>query len=237
MRLLLALSLIVLPVPALAGQRAVYVDPNGRNLAIDISDDGNAIIRPEGEQQFGVSRDGHFYLVAQEEGSWKVARIEDVAAAFDQVLPPIFKSLFASNAAAQTSRLQIDAKGRRKVGQFEGDAYDIHWSGEGSTAEPDHYVVSKDPELQPVGMVMEKFLSGTTLLMAPFLGEEAAEAVKDIRAVFAYGTPIEISGKFRLASIEQADIPAAATVLPAEPQTVEQIVASLKASMPEARNE
>jgi hypothetical protein len=114
--LILPLAAFFLAQPALAGQRAVYVDDEGKKLTIEVTDDGNAVVRPEGDEQYGVLRDGQFYLVGREDGKLHVARMEDMAAAFDKVLPPIFKQLFDMASKGQPkTKLRIVPSGNRTI--------------------------------------------------------------------------------------------------------------------------
>ena len=232
MRLLIALFLLVTPAAALAGQRAVYLDEEGKRLTIEVTDEGNAVVRNEGKpDQYGIWRDGQFYLVSREEGEWKVARAEDVAAALDQVLPPIFKALFgAASAKSKSSKMRIEPRGKRKVIGHEGQVYRVHGIDDSKPEEFREVVISTEPALRPVGKAMEQFMVSTTMMMAPFLGEVAAEIAGDMRILFAYGTPIAMQDNLNLVSFEAADIPAGAVALPAKPKTVAEIVKEVKMS-------
>ena len=233
MRLLIALLLLVAPVAALAGQRAVYLDEEGKKMTIEVTDEGNAVVRNEGKpDQYGVWRDGQFYLVSKEEGEWKVARAEDIAAAFDQVLPPIFKALFgaASAKTPKSSAFRVVPKGKRKVIGHEGQVYAVYGIDDSKPEASKEVVISTEPALRPVGKAMEQFLVSTTMMMAPLIGKVAAEIGGDIRALFAFGTPIAMEGSLNLVSFETADVPAAAAALPAKPKTVAEIVKEVKMS-------
>ncbi len=229
MRLLLALIALCLASPVLAGQRALYLSPDGENLTIEVADNGNAVIRPDKSQEYGLYRDGHFYLIGQEQGQWRVARIEDLAAAFDQVMPPIFGKLFGS--LSGNSKLRIERRSTRVVAGHPGDVYAVFGMNEQKPMEANWFVLSKDPALAPVGKAMEQFLISTMVAMRPLLGELAAEMASDIRLIFANGAPLDVEGKFKLDSLVQVDLPDANFALPAQPRSVDEIVAEMKAQM------
>jgi len=231
MRFIITLLLFCLPASALAGQRAVYRGGDGKGMTIEVADDGSAVVRNQDmPDNYGILKDGQFYLVSREKGEWNVARAEDLAAAFDQVLPPLFKNLFgAASAKRPNSRgFRVEAKGKRKMLGHEGQVYAVYGFDESKPKESKEVVVSKDPELQPVGKAMQEFMVSTTMMLAPFLGKAAAEIGGDIRTMFTYGTPLSIEGSLQLASFEKADIPASATALPAKPKTAAELLKEIR---------
>jgi len=233
--LLPLLALLFAAQPALAGQRATYVDDEGKKLNIEVADDGNAVVRPAGEEQYGILRDGQFYLVARENGQLHVARMEDMAAAFDKVLPPIFKQLFDMAAKDKPkSKLKIEPAGTRTVAGQKGQVYRVFGLDDEKPNEPMEMVLTREPGFQPVGQAMQQFSLATLLLLAPFAGQVAADMISEMRAIFAYGAPLDL-GRFKLTSVETAPIAASIATLPATPDTVDQIVASLKASSTEPK--
>lgn len=230
-RLLLTLiAVLLLAQPAWAGQRATYVDKDGKKLTIEVTDDGNAIVTPDGQDQYGILRDGHFYLVGHENGALHVARMEDMAAAFDHVLPPVFKQLFDMAAKNQSkSKLRIEPAGTRTIAGHEGQLYKVYGLKDDKPNEATEMVLSKDPALQPVGQAMTQFSISSVLLLAPLIGQAAGDMITEMRTIFSYGAPLD-AGQFKLASVETVAIPASAAVLPGKPETVDEIVAQLKAS-------
>jgi hypothetical protein len=230
MRLLLALLCLCIAAPAQAGQRAVYSSTD-KELVIEVADNGNAIVRQEDPNEYGILRDGRFYVASRKDGAWRVASIEDTAAAFDQVLPPIFGKLFGALATAdQGSTLRIEPRGKRTVAGREGQEFAVYGMDEETPDAPQLFVLSKDPALAPVGKAIEQFLVSTMVAMRPLLGEMAAAMAADIRAIFAHGTPLRAADRFQLVSLAEADVPDSAVALPAEPMTVAEIVAEMRAS-------
>jgi hypothetical protein len=231
MRLFLTLLCFCIATPAIAGQRAVYHSADDKPLTIEVADSGNAIVRQESADEYGILRDGRFYIASRKDDAWKVASIEDTAAAFDQVLPPIFGKLFGALASAkQGSTLRIEPRGSKSVAGLSGQEFAVYGLDEEKPDAPDMFVLSKDPALAPVGKAMEQFLISTMVAMRPLLGEMAAAMAADMRAIFAHGAPLDASGKFRLVSLSEAEVPESALALPAEPMTVAEIVAEMRAS-------
>ena len=228
MRLPLAILLIALAHPVLAGTRVVYLDQDKKRIVVEVAYNGDARITPEQSQQYGVLRGGDFYVIGREQGVLKVARVADVAAAVDQVMPPVFKNLFGSATPAPSSPLRFEPKGSRTVDGRAASVYAVYGMDAARPNEPAELLVSKDPALRPVGKAMEQYLVGTTVLLVSFMGPVAAEIVKDMRAIFALGTPLDIAGRYRLVEADKADIGHEATELPGKPQTVEQLVAAMR---------
>jgi len=233
MRTLIALLLLCLPASAFAGQRAVYRDEDGKRMTIEVADDGSAVVRNEDmPNNYGILTDGQFYLVSREKEEWNVARAEDLAAAFDQVLPPIFKTLFgaASTKRPNSKGFRVEPKGKRKILGHEGQVYAVYGFDDAKPEASKEVVISNEPALQPVGKAMQEFMVSTTMMLAPLLGKAAAEIGGDIRTMFTYGTPLSIQGSLQLASFEEADIPASSTALPAKPKSAAELLKEIKAS-------
>jgi hypothetical protein len=233
MRILIALLLLCLPASAFAGQRAVYRDEDGKRMTIEVADNGDAVVRNEDmPNNYGILKGGQFYLVSREKDEWNVARPEDLAVAFDQVLPPIFKTLFGAATAKHPNSkgFRVEAKGKRKILGHDGQVYAIYGFDDSKPDASKEVVVTKEAALQPVGNAMQEFMVSTTMMLAPLIGKTAAEIGGDIRTMFSYGTPLSIQGSLQLASFEKADIPASATELPAKPKSAEELLKEIKAS-------
>lgn len=238
MRLLLASLFFCLAQPAFAGQRATYADRDGKTLVILVADDGNARVDAGVEGQYGLWRDGQFYLIGREDGLLRVTRIEDMAAALDQVMPPIFKALFAAAASdTKGSKLRIESRGSRKVDGRDGIAFAVFGLDDSKPKESKLFVMSQDNALKPVGTALEQFVVGTTILLAPLFGEMSAQMARDTRMIFSNGTPLDMEGSFRLVSFDAADVAPADVALPGQPQSVDDIVKALKANAAQGSGE
>ncbi|WP_332811831.1 hypothetical protein [Sphingomonas sp.] len=237
MRLILFLLLSLTASPALAGQRAVYAEPDGKTLTVEVADNGFARVRTGDPDQYGIWRDGQFYIVGREDGRVMVARIEDMAAAIDQVVPPIFKAMFEAVGTGPPASLRIEAKGKRRVAGHEGRVYAVYGIDKDKPKESADFVMSSEPALQPVGRAMEQFMIATIVPIGALIGDAAAEMVADTRAVFAKGAPLDLGGRFILVSFEPAEVTQEMVALPAKPQSVAEIVASLKVGTTEPQAE
>lgn len=217
---------------AQAGLRAVYFDGGkAKQLQIDVADNGDARIAEVGSQDYGLLVGGEFYVVNVADGKPTVARLKDVAAAIDQVLPPIFKGLFdKAGAAMPKTKLTIEADGPGSAGGRDGRVYHVKGMDTAEPGKVTDFLISQDPELKPVGAALEQFMNAAMVPAAPLIGAMAAEMIAETRTIFALGTPIDAGGRFRLDSAAKADVPASTFALPAKPQTVAQLVAAMKAS-------
>ena len=231
------LAAAILAAPALAGQRATYLQPDGKQLVIDVGDDGDARIGEPGQEEYGLLRRDGFYIVSKETGAWQVARIADVAAAIDQVVPPIFKDIFTAGAKQKPSgAFRVEARGERTVAGRKGKVFVVYGMNEAKPEETETFVMSDDPALAPVGRAMEQFMNGAMVPAAVFIGPAAADIIAETRAIFALGTPLDAGGRFQLTGIETIAVPASATALPAKPQTVAELVTAMKAAQKSGNN-
>lgn len=224
MRLLVALFLSLLAGPALAGQHAVYGHPSGKKLIVDVADDGSARFVAEGEENYCLWRDGYVYLVNREEAPSTVMRFSDLVAAVDQITAERGASPERPPDTAGAG-VRLEAKGQRRIAGFEGQVFAIFGMAEAPDAGIE-FVTTREPALQPLGRAMEQFL-----LADMALAHDAAMAA-GTRAIFATGAPLDLGGQLVLVSVETVDVPASATALPADPETVAEIVAALKAGDP-----
>ena len=225
MRLIAALALLLAPFSAHAGQRATYTDNGKQQLVILVADNGYARVNGPDPEQYGVLRDGQFYLVARKDGHWTVARTQDVAAAFAKVMPAIFGSPGAAAGKPARKPPRIVPKGKRTHLGRQGQLYHIYFAGDEKPDDPREYLISADPALKPVGAALEQFTLMLTTMMGALIGPAVAELNNDARAVFALGTPLDMEQGYKLLSLETVEVAHEAMELPAKPQTVEQIVA------------
>jgi hypothetical protein len=225
MRLIAALALLLAPFSAHAGQRATYTDNGKQQLVVLVADNGYAPVNGPNPEQYGLLRDGQFYLVARKDGQWTVARTQDVAAALAKVMPAIFSSAGAAAGKPARKPPRIVPKGKRTHLGREGQLYHIYFAGDEKPDDPREYLISADPALKPVGAALEQFTLMLTTMMGALIGPAVAELNDDARAVFALGTPLDMEQSYKLLSLETVEVAHEAMELPAKPQTVEQIVA------------
>jgi hypothetical protein len=229
---LLLAALFAVAAPAQAGLRATYSQPDGKQLVIDVTDAGAARIGEPGRDEYGLLLTDGFYVVSNEGGEWRTARITDVAAAIDQVLPPIFKDIFtAASTRKPPAGFRIEAKGSETIAGRVGKVYAVYGMNDARPNDAETFVMSDDPALKPVGQAMEQFMNGAMVPAAALIGPAAADIIAETRAIFALGTPLDAGGRFKLVSVETVDVPASAVALPAKPQTAAELVAMMQAAM------
>lgn len=218
---------------AQAGLRAVYIDVReAKQLQIDVHDNGDARIAEVGSEDYGLLIGGEFYIVDVEGKKATVARLKDVATAIDRVLSPIFKGLFDQAAEARPKvALTIEPGDPGSAGGREGRVYHVKGLDSSKPDKPADYLISSDPDLKPVGAALEQFMNAAIVPSAPLLGSMATEMIGETRTIFALGTPIDVDGRFRLNLASKAAFPSAYFRLPAQPQSVEALVLSMKQSM------
>lgn len=228
---LAATALLIAHAPAEAGSKAIYAMDNNQSLQIEVADNGDARVGGATADQYGLLVGGAFYLVGKDDGTWKVARIADQAAAFDKVLPPIFKTLFSGGDTKAKPGAPAMPKARktgtRTVAGVAGDVYAVSGLDAAQPAETVEIVATSDPRLVPVGRALNGFMEATFVMMAPLLGKIAADQIAIGKSLAPLGTPLQ-AGKIMLTSFAEATVDPARVSLPAAPQTVEQLVAAIK---------
>jgi hypothetical protein len=234
----IALALLLASVgggSAQAGLRAVYFDASkSKQLVIEVADNGDARIGETDSGDYGLLIGGKFMVVGDQEGKPMVARIEDIGAAIDRVVPPIFHDMLRDpSSAGLPRRLQAKADGEQMVGGQKGRVYHISGFAGDDPAKPADYVISTDPALAPVGHALEQFMNAALVPAAVLMGPAIPELLGETREIFALGTPIDISGRFRLDRVETVDVPASRLALPAAPATVDALVETMKADAQE----
>lgn len=234
MRRLAVLSLTLLAAaPADAGMRAVYHGENEpKVLEVEIGDAGALRIGKPGDPAYAIEREGRFYLVQPgADGKVRVFAVEDMAAVLGEAMPPFFATLFSEAARANPSPPpKMERAGSRTVAGFPGEVWKVTLNGNPPNMQ--EMVFSADPALKPVGRALGRFLESMMLMATPMLGEMAGEMVKEMRSVFAVGTPLESVGRFRLVEAKAAEVPAERFELPAKPATRAEIAAEVKRSAP-----
>ncbi len=219
--------------PALAGMRATYVGkpgPPGSQpdpaLVIEVADNGDFRAGVPGRDDYALGIGDSVYLVAKPGGTIEVARVADLAAAFDTILPPVFKGLFGAAVAAPAGKLSIVAGEARTIGGHAGRVFSVKGLALVDAGEAVDFVLSDEPALASTGRAFARFMETTVLVAAPVLGANAAAMVSDMREVFARGAALD-GGRFILQGAEASVVPAERLALPAEPKTVAFLVAQL----------
>ena len=228
LRRLAAALLLLVAAPACAGLRATYAGEPGRALVVEVADDGTVRIGEQGSTDYGVLRDGRFYVVGGSVAQRQVAATADVADAIDRVIvPPIFGGILTR--PPEAAPLAVVRGAATSVGGRTGTAYRIGGLDPAQPAQMADYVMSTDADLKPVGVALEAFMNASLLPGAAIAGRGTAELIRQTRAIFALGTPLDAGGRFRLAKIETLPIAPERTLLPATPTSVADLVAAMRA--------
>jgi hypothetical protein len=226
------LPLLAIASPASAGSKATFEGMPGPPLVIELADNGDARIGAAGQDEsYGLLIGKAYYIVSREKGEWKVARIEDLAAAIGRVVPSVFRTLFGAAAHASKAtdaKLKIVKTGSRTIAGFTGDVYAVTGLNSEKPAEATEVVATLDPRLAPAGRALASFNDAMMVMMAPMLGEMVDQEVAQGRAMAALGTPLSVKDGPHLVSFAEAKVDPARLVLPAKPQTVDQIAAGMK---------
>lgn len=223
----LLFALLLAAAPADAGMRAAYDGSSEpRRLEIETADNGDFRIGPPGDAQYVLRLSGTTYLVTTTPEGPEVVRLEDMAVALGEAMPPFFRELFTAAARAQPAAApRIERGARRSVAGFEGQLYKITM---GTPPETSEFLISDEAKLKPVGAALGGFIETMMVMATPLIGEAAGEMIRDMRGVFALGTPLESKDRFTLVNAGEADIPAARLALPAKPLTQADIAKRLK---------
>jgi hypothetical protein len=230
-RPLALLCVLLAASPASAGIRATYAGTTEpKELVVEIADGGSAArVSTPGRDDYGLMVGDQFYIVGARSGKLEVARVADIAAAFDRVMPPIFKNLFgAAGSGIKAAPLKAVRGGSKTVAGVAGEVWLVKGLDDGKLDAAMEIVVSHDPALAPVGRALAAFFESGMVMMRPLLGSGTAEMVRQNRQMFALGTPIASADRFTLTRLEIVSLPESRFVLPARPATVDDLAAEMK---------
>jgi hypothetical protein len=111
---------------------------------------------------------------------------------------------------------------------FAGEVYAVTGLDAEKPTEATEVVASRDPKLAPAGRALAGYNDAMMVMMAPMIGAMAEEAITQNRAMAALGAPLSVKDGPHLTAFAEASIDPARLALPARPQTVDQIAASMK---------
>ena len=122
------------------------------------------------------------------------------------------------------------------VGGREGRVYRVKGLDKDEPDKETIFLISQDPELKPMARALEGFMNALIVPASPMIGAGATELIAETRTIFALGTPIDMGDRMRLNLAGKAAFPASYFRLPTQPQTVEQLVAGMNASIERQRD-
>lgn len=231
MRRLLLIALLVAQ-PAYAGMKATYEGASEpRTIQIEVADNGDFRVGKPGDPNYGVQLANVYYVVsAAKDGTPRVAAINDLAAVIGEKMPPAFRAIYGDGAKPERPALQITPGEERTVAGHKGQVQNVKLQG--PNPEPQQFVFSKDPQLAPLGKAIGQYLEASMVLAAPMIGEMATQFVGEMRQVFALGTPLESTGRFKLIQAGASDVAGERLKLPVKPLTRDQIRSEIETLMP-----
>jgi hypothetical protein len=198
-----AAMLLLLPAPALADVTARYAVEGKDQLVIEADDGGNARLSL-GEKFMLIRRDGVDYIIAADaSGKLHVAPFDGVA----EVLSGQFKGLFAAGGDAEPEMTFILEPGAQEtIAGREGMGWRFGpGPKDGKPGDLIDVVMSADPALAPIGQVFQRAVATLGPVIGLYGGDNLTELAGEL---FAKGTPLRVGAKFRLDSVDMADLPA-----------------------------
>jgi len=214
------LALFAIPCAAHADLTAVYgmAAPNGPPfMTLEIAANGDI----RGTMMSGgiafIAHGGHAFVILKGADGPIVSRVEDVATATSEQIAKIRPDMRA-RIAEQAGALTLTLNGMRTVNGRTGDAYYIQ-QPDGTLSGQPWAVISHDPELAPLARAMADQFAMSMKLMGQAVPSAAFQPMLD---VLQKGAPILMTG-IQLQSVSDRPIPPSEFVLPAKPQTLDQV--------------
>ncbi len=168
-----------------------------------------------------IVHDGHGFTILKGPSGPIVSRVEDVATVMSERIDKIVPGGFSKAAEAARS-ITYTLNGTETVNGRTGDAYYAHVPN-GPADGALWAVISHDPKLAPLGRAMADEFAMSMKIMGTQLPSDAFQPMLD---VLRKGAPLQMTG-IQLQSVSDAPVPASAFVLPAPPQTLDQVRARM----------
>jgi hypothetical protein len=208
-----------------SGLRAHYQDerPGADPIVVEVSEAGDFRVRAHdgGGTLLGVS--GTVYLMeTRADGTASVARLDDLAAAIDTVL---FSGSGGPAGLRAGRALPAKPPGAKRIGSqtvagVEGELWHV--------PEVNDLVVTRAPELAPLGKAIESYMALVAMHAGSALGIRATDMLNANRVLGGLGTLIQLGDGLRLTALEPAEIDPERFRLPAEPKSREELLRELR---------
>jgi len=220
-RAMLGAMLLALPGGAHADMTAVYGMAGGTVpfLTLEIAANGDIYgTMISGSNTFIVRHDGHaFTILKTPDGMTVVSRVEDIATVMTEQAAkfgPDLREQMAKHAADVT----LVPNGTQTINGRTGEAYFMKLA-DGKTSDQPWAVISHDPKLAPLATAMADQFAISMKLMGSLL---PSAAFQSMLGVLRKGAPIQMTG-MTLLSVTDKPISPSEFVLPAAPQTLDQV--------------
>jgi len=229
---LLPLLLIALGFPAWAGQRATYLQEGEPPMVVEVADNGAARVGERGGDTYSLLLKDDIYIVSRADGAWQSVKLADLTAAVHDAGHSSLFDMFEEEGVPEVSAdFRIEDAGALRVAGRDGKAYRVYGMPGAIRGEAETIVVSDDAVLAPIGRALEQYLIGMMTASSGGADPDFANvlSIAAIRAIFALGTPLDLSGRLKFVKVETVEIPDSTVKHPIRPLTRAQLVAGLKA--------
>ena len=214
---------LLLSAPAEADVTLRYVPDAPGTLGILIEADGQGRMRAEiAPGQLFIMRAGETFVVTPGAQGPNVSRLDDFLAVGTETAQAFEASHPVRNPPPQLHFRLVD-RGPQTVGIWPGTRIAVEQIGPHASAQDTEYVVSTDPALAEAGRMANWFFETEGRILVTILRFDRAEFTGVVRQLIARGTPLRVSGRFRLASIGADPVPASRFDLPGPVLSREQL--------------
>lgn len=235
-KLFLAALLTLAPLPALADVTARY-DVDGKELVVEVDDGGNSRIGLAGKFAV-IRRDGVDYLVVEDKTGPKVFELQGIVTLIKGFLP---KPKPEDAAKEKVEFGVVPGPGTATVAGRTGTILMMSMlkGPEEDRKRQVEIVMSQDPQLAPVGLVVARTADVFLDFMGTFI-PESTQFGATARGILAKGAPLRIHPidpakpakmRFELTAVDTAEIDAKHFELPAAVTPTEEILGSMSALM------
>lgn len=208
--------------PAHADLTATYVAVNGTldfKMKVEVAANGDLRTDMFVAGPYMIKREGRVYFVAPNPAAPVVQDVEDVGAVMQEELGRMNRH-FCDDLQRAPAFPSMVSRGTVTIAGRAGEAYG-HDRHAGSRPE---VVISRDPALAPLGAAMAAQFRLSMTMMGPCASKVPMFA--QMQALLDSGAPLQF-GPMRLDTVETGPIDPARFVLPAAPETREQVRARM----------
>ena len=182
------------------------------DMVIRVNDRGDSRLI-SGNQMVVLTVNGDTYVIMGDLNGVFAVRQTDMMAAFTDLVATGFSDHAhdGTDADAPSQSYEIAETGTETVGGREGTVLAVHREGQESDI-ADRYVISRDPDLAPIGTALARQFSGSVEALQGITG--VGDFSAHISDIFSRGTIIRMGNLFRLESVDMSPVPPSEFALP-----------------------